>query len=96
MISDANNDGGSAASYHTHWARGGVDYYINNVDGIVSKANALSLVTTSSGPSPGDMNGLANYFGGNQYLIDRNSFYYYNGATSGNNSTFLFRYFPMY
>jgi len=96
MISDANNDGGSAASYHTHWERGGVDYYVNNVDGIVSKANALSLVTTSSGPSPGDMNGLANYFGGNQYLIDRNSFYYYNGATSGNNSTFLFRYFPMY
>lgn len=96
MVNVANNDGGSAASYHTHWARGGVDYYVNNVDDIVSKANALSLVTTSNGPSPGDMNGLANYFGGNQYLIDKNSFYYYNTETSGNNSAFLFRYFPMY
>ncbi|NGF57656.1 hypothetical protein G5B00_14145 [Parapedobacter sp. SGR-10] len=96
MVNAANNDGGSAASYHTHWARGGVDYYVNNVNDIVTKANALSLVTTSNGPSPGDMNGLANYFGGNQYLIDRNSFYYYNTATSGNNSVFLFRYFPMY
>ena len=96
MVNAANNDGGSAASYHTHWARGGVDFYVNNVDDIVSKANALSLVTTSNGPSPGDMNGVANYFGGNQYLIDRNSFYYFNNATSGNNSAFLFRYFPMY
>lgn len=96
MVNAANNDGGAAASYHTHWARGGVDYYVNNVDDTVSKANALSIATTSNGPSPEDMNGLANYFGGNQYLIDRNGFYYYNTTTSGNNNTFLFKYFPMY
>jgi RHS repeat-associated protein len=96
MINAASNDGGSAASYHTHWAKGGIDYYVNNVDDIVSKANALSLVTTSNGPSPGDMNGLANYFGGDQYLIDRNSFYCYNTETSRNIIAFLFRYFPMY
>jgi hypothetical protein len=96
MINAANNDGGIAASYHTHWAAGGVDYYVNNMDDIVSRANASYLSTTSNGPSPGDMTGMANYFGGNQYLIDRNNFYYYNTATSGNNSAFLFRYFPMY
>ena len=96
MIIDANNDGGAATSYHTHWARGGVDYNLNNVDDIVSRANATYLATTSNGPSPGDIDGAASYFGGNQYLIDRNNFYYYNTATYANNSASLFRYFPMY
>ena len=96
VVNGANNDGGAVASYHIHWARGGVNYYVNDVNDIVSKTNALFLVTTSNGPSPRDMSGLANYFGGNQYLIDRNYFYYYNATTSGNNNAFLFRYFPMY
>jgi RHS repeat-associated protein len=95
MINAANNDGGSAASYHTHWARGGIDYYVNNMDDIVNRANAAYLSTTSNGPSPGDMNGLAKYFGGNQFLIDRTNFYYYNTAASTSNSAFFLRYFPM-
>jgi hypothetical protein len=96
MINDANNQGGAFASYHTHWARGGVDYFVNGMDDIVSRANAAYLATTSNGPSPGDMNGMASYFGGNQYLVDRNYFYTYNTATSAHTNAFLFRYFPLY
>ena len=97
MINAANNDGGVAASYHTHWTRGGVDYYINNNYDIVSKANAPYSITTANGPSPtADMTGVAGYFGGDQFLIDRTNFYYYNTAASTPNSAFFLRYFPMY
>jgi RHS repeat-associated protein len=96
MINDANNQGGAFASYHTHWARGGVDYYVNGMEDIVSRANAAYLATTSNGPSPGDMNGLASYFGGDQFLMDRSHFYYYNTSTVTNNNSFLFRYFSLY
>jgi hypothetical protein len=63
---------------------------------IVSRASAAYQVTTSNGPSPGDMSGLASYFGGDQFLIDRTNFYYYNTVTSTPSNAFFLRYFPMY
>jgi hypothetical protein len=95
MINTANNKGGAVASYHTHWAKGGIDYYVNNVSDIVSKTNAAYQVTTTNGPSPGDINGLASHFGGDQLLVDRRHFYYYNTSAVVNNDSFLLRYFPM-
>jgi hypothetical protein len=94
MNNAASNKGGTVASYHTHWARGGVHYYINNMGDIVS--NSPNQVSTTHGPSSQDMTGLARYFGSDQFLIDRNHFYYYNTSTVVNNDSFLFRYFPMY
>ncbi|GHV72556.1 hypothetical protein FACS1894201_02450 [Bacteroidia bacterium] len=96
MIDAANTKGGIVGSYHTHWARGGVDYFINDMYDIVSESNAQYRITTSNGPSSGDMTGIASYFGGDQFLIDRNHSYIYNTSNATNNDSFLLRYFPMY
>jgi hypothetical protein len=96
MFNAANNRGGAVASYHTHWARGGVHYYINNKYDIVNKTNAPYHTTTSNGPSPDDITGIASHFGGDHLVIDRNHFYYYNTSAVVNNDSFLFRYFPIY
>ena len=96
MVTAANNEGGVVASYHTHLAKAGADYYTNSSSDIVSKVNATSLSTASNGPSPGDFNDIATYFSGDQILIDRSHFYFYNNSTVVNNNLFLFRYFPLY
>lgn len=46
------------------------------------------LVTTTNEPSPRNINGLANHFEENQYLIYGNDYYYYNTVTSSNNKAF--------
>lgn len=96
MSNAANNDGGIVASYHTHWTKGGASYYVDAMDDIVSRTNALYSITAASGPSPGDLTGVASYFGGDQFLIDRTNLYYYNTASARSNSAFFLRYFPMY
>ena len=93
----AEKDGGILSSYHTHWAEPGVEYQVNDFNDIVYSGEP---VTTTNGPSPGDINGIANYFLGNQILIDRSSFYYYDSSSIPGNvsstNVFIQRFFNYY
>jgi hypothetical protein len=96
MVDAVINKGGAVAMYHTHWAQGGVNYYLNNDMDIVNRSDVTAQKhTTSNGPSSDDMIG-ARYFAINHFLMDRNYLYNYNTSSFGYNDAFLFRYFPMY
>ena len=77
IISEALSDGGIATTYHTHWAKPGNEYCINNCGDIVSgDAN----VETIKGPSPGDMMNIAAKLGGRHFVFDRTSSYVYTSS----------------
>ena len=74
LISMARNDGGIATTYHTHWAKPGIEYCVNDYGDIISgDAN----VETVNGPSSGDMMNIAKTFGGRHFVFDRTSSYVY-------------------
>ena len=75
MISSAKENGNLVGTYHTHWAKPGNTFFLNENMDIVS--NGGKSFIAASGPSDGDEI-LAYQVGGNQYLIDRYNFYLYN------------------
>ena len=93
----ANTEGGVIASYHTHWAKPGLTFLINeNMD---FSLNGFETIT-SNGPSEQDISSLAAYFNGDQVLIDYKNFYLYNSASIYGQippyNCFLWRFFPCY
>ncbi|MCR5548565.1 MAG: FG-GAP-like repeat-containing protein [Bacteroidales bacterium] len=96
MVLAAEEDGGIVSSYHTHWAKANVEFYVNNSYDIVDLENAYWKITTSNGASLEDKSTVAGLFGGNQILIDRNYLYFYNTTDSLCSSATIMRFFPIY
>ncbi|MGC3977363.1 MAG: RHS repeat-associated core domain-containing protein [Paludibacteraceae bacterium] len=81
---------GAVTHYHTHWDANNkfLGYDING-----------NIVKTANGPSKDDMFFVAKQskFWSAAFLIDRQSFYYYNGSgVLSNNGYTMLRYFPFY
>ena len=81
---------GSVTHYHTHWDG-------NNL--LLGYDMSGNQIRTASGPSVDDMSFVARQksFWSAAFLIDRQSFYYYDGAgIQSNNGFTMLRHFPFY
>jgi len=95
LISMARSDGGIATTYHTHWAKPGVEYCVNDFGDIISGS---ANVETVNGPSRGDMMNIATIFGGRHFVFDRTSSYVYTNSAwnTFNFSPIRFFNFPFF
>lgn len=96
-IAKANMDGDVLSSYHTHWAKQGSSYTVNEY---MDFAIHGDTVYASKGPSEQDISIVAGFFKGDQLLIDyRNVFIYNTSSTYGHIppvNVFIWRFFPTY